>query len=64
MVWIDWASSVVFSEMEAAGITVVAALVVCSPVGSLARMAVFAEFSADEEGVEWVGREYGFTVED
>jgi hypothetical protein len=39
---------VVFCEMETAGVTVVATLVVGAPVGCLARVAVFAEFSADK----------------
>jgi len=34
----------------------IAALVVGTPVGSLARFAVFAEFGTGEEGVQWVGR--------
>jgi len=54
----------VFSPVEATGVTMVTAVVVGAPVGSFACVAVFAEFGADEEGVERVGGEHGLAVED
>jgi hypothetical protein len=63
VIWIDRPRGVVFRPVQSAGVAVVSAPIVCAPVRSLAGVAVFAEFGADEEGIERVRGVDGFVVE-
>ena len=59
-----WPRRTMLSPMQTARVTMIPTLVVGTPVGSLARFAVFAEFGAGEEGVERVGRVHRDLVEE